>query len=202
MQQKTASPNASSGRPSGSRCNQPMIAGDIDHAKSGAVHGLQCITAAGGVFHSSAIQVRWAPHLYWDGQQRRQKQDGCYSVQRGTPARQCLSGLPAPEVQALQCDTPSCCVLRLIMTASDPSALRAGRLQHPTSPHTRWDSYLNDKDADCGKPLQLEPGCLQSWAWTCVPASHGPDMSCALQEYCRSLHMWCLRTAHASIHAY
>jgi hypothetical protein len=196
MQQKTASPNASSGRPSGSRWNQPMIAGDLDHAKSGAVHRLQCITAARGVFHSSAIQVRWA-HLYWDGQQRRQKQDGRYSVQRGAPARQCLSGLPAPEVQALQCENPSCCILCLIMTASDPSALRAGRLQHPTSPHMRWDLYLNDKDANCGKPLQLEPGCLQSRAWTCVPVSQEIDQCHAA---CK-LHVWCLHTAYASIHA-
>jgi hypothetical protein len=41
MQQKTASPNASSGRPSGSRCNQSLIAGDVDHAKSAS--RVQCI---------------------------------------------------------------------------------------------------------------------------------------------------------------
>jgi hypothetical protein len=35
--------------------------------------------------------------------------------------------------------------------------------------------YLDDKDANSGKPLQLKPGCLQSWAWTCVPASQGTE---------------------------
>lgn len=113
----------------------------FDRAKSAS--RVQCIVFSPSLqpvwcFPARRSSVRRV-HLYWDGQQWRQQQDGRNPVQRGAPARQRLSGLPAPEVEALPCDRPSCCVFCLYLRASDPSAQRVGRLQHPTTPHMRQD---------------------------------------------------------------
>ena len=146
-----------------------------------------------GVSQLKQSEVRRA-HLYWYCQQRRQKQDGCYPIQRGAPARQCLGGLPAPEVQALPCAKQGCCAHYLCARASRCVCAARRTTPAPHEPSYAAEFYLNDEDANRGKPLQLEPGCLQSRAWTCVPVSQGTEQCHAA---CRTAGAVCMYGVYA-----